>query len=117
MAAPLETGTNNIKRREKMKPQTKNIIRWTILFPTICIVWLLVMFLCIWIEGFFYSPELWMSFGNMFMLLDLLIIPSIAIFFTARYIAPKYKNIVGIGSVVLCALWCCYFILTLAQSY
>lgn len=61
--------------------------------------------ICAWIMGFFYSPALWNSYGNVFIILELLILPTIAVFFVSRIIAPKYKKHIGYIVMVLSVLW------------
>ena len=100
-----------------MKQQTKNIIRWILLLPTLCITWFVSVMLCAWLESLFYSPDFLDSYGKTLLYLDLFIIPSIAMFFVAKYLSPKYKTMMGCFSVVLCALWCQIFVNALAYSY
>lgn len=97
-----------------MKQQTKNIIRWILLLPALCITWFVFVMLFAWVESLFYSPEILDSYGKILLYLDLFIIPSIAMFFVAKYLSPKYKTMMGCLSVVLCALWCQFFAIALA---
>ena len=101
-----------------MKQNTKSdILRWVLLLPAVCLIWWLVVFLCALIESLFYSQYLWDSYGNIFLILNLFVIPGIAAFFTAWFLAPKYKVIAGCGTVVFVALWCLYFIGALGNTY
>ncbi len=104
-------------KKNKNENKKLDIVRWVLLLPAVCLVWVLVMFLCAWIESFFYSQYLWESYGIMFMILDIFVIPGIAMFFTAKFLAPKYKIIAGLVTVFLCALWCQYFIWALSNTY
>ena len=91
-----------------MKSKTNNNIdtlRWVILLPAICCTWWICTMVFAWIEHFFYSPALWNSYGNVFIILDLLILPTIAVFFVSRIIAPKYKKNTGYIATALCVLW------------
>ena len=92
-----------MKKRQKKK--LLKILRWIILLPSICIVWLGVALVCAYVAGRFYTPELWSSWGLVLMRVGFFVLPSVSVFFTARRIAPKYKNIVGWITVILCALW------------
>ena len=91
-----------------MKSKTNNNIdtlRWVILLPTICCTWWICVMICAWIEHFFYNPTLWNSYNNVVIILDLLILPTIAVFFVSRIIAPKHKKHIGCIAMVLCVLW------------
>ncbi len=95
-----------------------DVFRWIILLPAICFTWLVCTMICAWIEHFFYNPALW--FGNVFIttvfiILDLLILPTIAVFFVSRIIAPKYKKHVGLFAIVLCVLWFAFLIYGLSH--
>ena len=89
-----------------MKEKNKNVLRWVLLLPAICIVWYIVSFGVAYIESWFYTPELWDSWGLAIMIADLFVLPSIAMFFVTKWIAPKYKIWLAWASVILCALWC-----------
>lgn len=78
-----------------------DIFRWVVLLPAVCFTWCCCAMICAWIEHFFYSPVL----GNVFIVLDLLILPTIAVFFVSRIIAPKYKKHIGYIVMVLSVLW------------
>ena len=97
-----------MKKTENKK--TMDIIRWVLLAPAIFVGWLLTFFLCAWIEGWFYTPYLWMKFGLVFVVLDVFVAPGVATFFLARYIAPKCKKIAGWGAVAFCVLFGAVFL-------
>lgn len=82
-----------------------DVFRWIILLPAICFTWWVCTMICAWIEHLFYNPALWNSYGNVVIFLDLLILPTIAVFFVSRIIAPKYKKHIGCIAIVLCVLW------------
>ena len=103
-----------MKKSVKNK-NSKDIWRWIVLVPAICVTWLVVVFGWAFIEGFLYRWEFWQSLGESFIIVDFFILPSITIFFVARWIAPKYKNITAISAVVLCILWGVYFLYGLSH--
>lgn len=88
----------------KKADKTNEIIRWIVLVPAVFVLWLATFLLCAWIEGWFYTPYLWMKFGLVFILLDVFVAPSFATFYLAKYIAPNHKKIAGVGAVVFCAI-------------
>lgn len=102
-----------VDKEKIMKSKTNNtlnILRWVILLPIICFTWWISAMICAWIEHFFYTPALWNSYGNIFIILDLLILPTIAVFFISRIIAPKYKIYIGCTAVALCVFWFIFLI-------
>lgn len=103
-------------KSKKIKINNKfNMFRWFILIPTICFVWWVVALICSFVESWFYTPELWNSYGVIFMIVDFFILPSVAMFFVAKIIAPKYKNIVGCIVIFLCMLWVLFLWYGLSQ--
>ena len=76
-----------------------NVLRWVALVPVLCVVWWLVVF-C----GMIVSRYSFMSVDTLWLVVFMLVLPAVAIFFTAHFIAPKYKNIVGWISVLLCVV-------------
>lgn len=103
-----------MKKSVKNK-NSKDIWRWVVLVPAICVTWLVVVFGWAFIEGFLYRWEFWQSLGESFIIVDFFILPSVAIFFVARWIAPKYKNITAISAGVLSVLWGVYFLYGLSH--
>lgn len=92
-----------------------DVFRWVVLLPAICFTWWICTMFCAWIEHFFYSSALWNSYGNVFIILDLLILPTIAVFFVSRIIAPKYKKHIGCIAIVLCVLWFAFLVYGLSH--
>lgn len=89
-----------------MKQKTKDILRWVGVLPAICLVWLAITYtLGALVIGLVYSLGLFESYFWLTMFLSMCVLPGIAMFFAARYIAPKYKNISGICAVILCVIW------------
>ena len=95
-----------MKKESNNNKSINNTLRWFLLLPAICILWYIVAFGSAYIESWFYTPELWDSWGLAIMIADLFVFPSIAMFFVTKWIAPKYKIWLAWGSVILCALWC-----------
>lgn len=89
-----------MKKSVKNK-NSKDIWRWVALAPVVCVTWWVVVILCSYLYSWFYTPNLLQYWGP----LMLIFLPSVAIFFVARWIAPKYKNITAVSAVVLCILW------------
>ena len=92
-----------------MKKETKNydiksILRWVALLPALAITWYAVAMAAAAIDGWLFK-----QYSFLALIIILMILPSIAMFFVARFIVPKYKNtsgiFAGILAVVLCALW------------
>lgn len=106
-----------IKAKNSTKERNYNILRWAVLVPTVCIGWYLVASVCLSIEGLFYTPELWQSWGHIFMILDFGAMPCIVMFFVARAIAPKYKNLMGCMAIILCIVLAALLFYGLAHSY
>jgi hypothetical protein len=97
---------------KKVKQKYIDILRWVILVPAVYTTWFVV------VMGFAFVfrrvPILW---NSDLIVIDLFVCPSIAMFFVAKYIAPKYKNIVGWVAVALCALFVFWFVSSLVYSY
>lgn len=92
-----------------MKPKSKqnlsNALRWIVLLPAICLVWWTVSFICITIERWFPARLLLGHHFWLGMITYFIILPAVAMFFTAKYIAPKHKILMGCIAVCLCILW------------
>ena len=76
----------------KSKKKSYDIVRWIALLPAVCLVWWVASSVCLIIDAWT-SSEIFVLF------------PAIAMFFTAKWIAPKYKNLMGIFAVFVCLLW------------
>ena len=93
-----------------MKEQNKqmDVIRWVMLFPAVLVTWCICVPLLGWIPHLFYRWG-WVKIleysENILAIVCGFLLPCIAMFFVARWIAPKYKNIAGWGAVAFCALW------------
>ena len=103
-----------MKKSVKNK-NSKDIWRWVVLAPVVWLAWVITVMLCAYVEGLFFSAELWDELGVYLLISDFVILPSIAIFFVARWIAPKYKNITAISAGVLSVLWGIYFLYGLSH--
>ena len=102
--------------KKTVKDNSKyNVLRWILLLPALCVVWCAVAFGVAYIEGWFYTPELWESWWLTVLIADFFVCPSVALFFATKYIAPKYKMWFAWGSVVLCALWTLFLFSGMSQ--
>ena len=77
-----------------------NVLRWGVLVPVLGMVWWFVALGVAFVAGYFFIPINWM-----FLVLDMLVLPAVAIFLVTRLIAPKYKTLMGWMSVLLCVVW------------
>lgn len=101
-------------KKENKNKTTKNekiidIVRWISILP----VAYLEIYLCLSLVGVmekeystYYSRVYEMSSGfdmmfNMFFIALTLVVPLVAIFFSTRFLAPKYKNITAIVVTIL----------------
>ena len=81
-----------------MSTENKNIIRWTLLVPALCVAWAVATVVSLLVMFLFYSR----GYENIFVLYAFLFLMyAVLPFFVARWVAPKYKNIVGIVAAVL----------------
>ena len=90
--------------KHRNNKQIYDILRWIALLPAVCLVWWIVLYICISIDQWF-STEPFFGLGLWVLIIYFAILPAIAMFFTAKYIAPKYKNIMGCVAVFLCIAW------------
>ncbi|MBO4583343.1 MAG: hypothetical protein J5714_04800 [Alphaproteobacteria bacterium] len=104
-------------KKSVKKQNASNVWRYIALLPAICAVWVVVFFVGAYIESFFYTHGLWVRSGMFFIIVDFFILPGSAIFFTTRWIAPKYKNITAIIATILCVLWGILLLYGLAHPY
>lgn len=81
-----------------MSTENKNIIRWTLLVPALGVGWVVATVISLLVMFLFYSR----GYENIFVLYAFLFLMyAVLPFFVARWVAPKYKNIVGIVAAVL----------------
>ncbi len=93
------------------KNNTYDVLRWVLLAPIVLLTWYIIMLLLAHI------PHLMIAWGfeNLWGYIEIpaliigFLLPCIAVYFVAKYIAPKYKNIAGWSAVVFCPL--CFFAL------
>ncbi len=76
------------------------ILRWVALLPAVCLVWWIIPIICLYIERLL-SLELLMWP----LIIYFTILPAIAMFFVAKFIAPKYKITMGCAAILLCIIW------------
>lgn len=103
-----------MKKSVKNK-NSKDIWRWVALAPVVWLAWVVTVMLCAYVDGLFSSAESWVDLGLYLFISDFVVLPSIAIFFVSRWIAPKYKNITAISATVLSVLWGIYFLYGLSR--
>lgn len=92
-----------------------NIWRWVALAPLVWLAWVVTVMLCAYVDGLFFSAESWNEWGTYLFISDFVVFPSIAIFFVARWIAPKCKNITAISAGILSVLWGLFFLYGLSH--
>ncbi len=93
-------------KKEIKKYDVKSILRWIALLPALAVTWYAVSMVSIEIESWMVDiPAMTPGYALLSVIVTLAVLPSVAMFFVARFIAPKYKNISGISAVVLCILW------------
>ncbi len=84
-----------------------NIFRWILLVPVVLLTWYVVLKLLGPIPHLMF---VW-GFGNLWGYIETpaviigFFLPCIAVYFVAKAVAPKHKNIVGWCSLVLCFLY------------
>ena len=101
---------------KKQKEIIQNTLRWIALLPALYITWVVGIYVAIPL-GLFLTGE-YTDFVQQSALVGMLfVVPGIAMFFVAKFIAPRYKNITGISAIVLCGLLAYWFVITMAQSY
>jgi len=84
-----------------MSTENKNIVRWTLLLPALGVVWAVATVISLFIMFLFYSRGYENIFVYVFLCAFLFLMYAVLPFFVARWIAPKYKNVVGIVAAVL----------------
>ena len=81
-----------------MNTENKNIIRWALLVPALGAVWVVATVISLLVMFLFYAR----GYENIFVFYAFLFLMyAVLPFFVARWVAPKYKNIVGIVAAVL----------------
>ena len=103
-----------MKKSVKNK-NSKDIWRWVALAPVVWLVWVITVLVFAYIEGLCLPAESWVDWGVYLFVLDIVVLPGVAMFFVARWIAPKYKNITAISATVLSVLWGIYFLYGLSH--
>ncbi|MBQ6736808.1 MAG: hypothetical protein IJQ90_04990 [Alphaproteobacteria bacterium] len=81
-----------------MNVKNEDIIRWILLLPALGVVWAVATVISLLVMFLFY---VW-GYENIFVFYAFLFLMyAVLPFFVARWVAPKYKNIVGIVAAVL----------------
>ena len=95
-------------KKETKTNKTTDVLRWILLAPFVIATWYMVLFIVAPIPHLIYSLG-WVKIleylETPLFIIGGFVLPCIAVYFVAKYIAPKYKNIVGWSAVVFCALW------------
>jgi len=84
-----------------MSTENKNIVRWTLLVPALGVAWAVATVISLLVMFLFYAWGYKNIFINVFLYAFLFLMYAVLPFFVARWVAPKYKNIVGIVAAVL----------------
>lgn len=84
-----------------MSTENKNIIRWTLLVPALGVAWAVATVISLLVMFLFYSRGYENIFVYVFLYAFLFLMYAVLPFFVARWVAPKYKNIVGIVAAFL----------------
>ena len=87
------------------KKKTWDLIRWVLLGPAVCVAWLVGACIGTYISQWSVTTEFFDSYPIGCLIFISFVIPSIVMFFAAKIIAPKYKNISGFVAVGICVLW------------
>lgn len=100
-------------KKEIKKYDVKSILRWIALLPALAVTWYAVSMVSIEIESWMVDiPAMTPGYALLSVIVTFIILPSIAMFFMAKFIAPKYKKISGMCAVGLCVLWvaCLFYV-------
>lgn len=96
----MHTNRVVVKYKGQFTVNVKNedIIRWILLLPALGVVWAVATVISLLVMFLFY---VW-GYENIFVFYAFLFLMyAVLPFFVARWVAPKYKNIVGIVAAVL----------------
>ena len=93
------------KKNNEKKQNIIEFVRWVLLGPAVCVAWLVGVFIGTYILQLSVTTEFFDSYAIGCLIFILFVIPSIVMFFAAKIIAPKYKNISGFVAVGICVLW------------
>ena len=99
----MHTNRAVVKYKVEFTVNVKNedIIRWILLLPVLGVAWAVVTAMSLFIMFLFYSRGYENIFVYVFLYAFLFLMYAVLPFFVARWIAPKYKNVVGIVAAVL----------------
>jgi hypothetical protein len=99
----MHTNRAVVKYKVEFTVNVKNedIIRWILLLPALGVVWVVVTVISLLMMFLFYSRGYENIFVYVFLYAFLFLMYAVLPFFVARWIAPKYKNVVGIVAAVL----------------
>ena len=101
------------KKNNEKKQNIIEFVRWVLLGPAVCVAWLVGVFIGTYISKWFVTTEFFDSYAIGCLIFISFVIPSIVMFFAAKIIAPKYKNISGFVAVGICVLWDLFLFLNL----
>ncbi len=96
----MHTNRVGVKYKGQFTVNVKNedIIRWILLLPALGVGWVVATVISLLVMFLFY---VW-GYENIFVFYAFLFLMyAVLPFFVARWVAPKYKNIVGIVAAVL----------------
>ena len=103
---------------KKENKQKTDVVRWLLILPIACAE----SWLCWWIAHIidkeyltYYSraydiSSVGESLYNFIELMLICVVPFIMVFFTTRFVAPKYKNTVAIITTILILIWAVYML-------
>lgn len=100
-------------KKTKKNNDVKSVLRWIALLPALAVTWYTVAMASVEVESWMFSiPEMKPGQALASVIVTFIILPSVAMFFMAKFIAPKYKKISGMCAVGLCVLWvaCLFYV-------
>ena len=101
------------KKNNEKKQNIIEFVRWVLLGPAVCVAWWSGMVISLFLERWGLFLDFLDSYPIVCFFIVFVIIPVIAMFFVAKGIAPKYKNISGFVAVGICVLWDLFLFLNL----
>ena len=108
-----------MKKEIKTEQNKKlDVLRWVVLVPVLSIVWYMTVIVLGYVPQLMYMWGWFKVLEYFEMLLAVLggfVLPCIAVYYTAKYIAPKYKKTVGWCAVGFCVLWTVFMLYGLAH--
>ena len=93
------------KQNNETKQNIIEFVRWVLLEPAVCVAWLVGACIGAYISQWSVTTEFFDSYAIGCLIFISFVMPSIVMFFAAKIIAPKYKNISGFVAVGICVLW------------